>query len=652
MALGRPNSRLSRGWVTRHPLVAPVIVLLVGLLATVAATLQLYRAISANDVLRFESLAEQKLRSIQDRMEINVTLLRGAAGLFAASDDVSREDFARYVRRLSLRDRYPGVQGIGFTQRLAPGEIDGFLAAARLDIPDFNLRPPGPREEYHSILYLEPLDERNRAALGFDMFTNPARRQAMEQARDRGRQAASGKVELLQEIDRDKQAGFLIYLPVYRQGLTPDTLEERRAGLRGFVYSPYRAGDLFGAIFEWDVDPQLDYQVYDGAPEPRNLLYDSDPDVAPQQPEPGSDLSAARLIDVAGRQWTVVLATSPAFARGSGRELTPFVLIGGVLATFLLAGLAWSQGQAARAAFTAREDLQAVNADLEKRVADRTQALREAQNELRRINANLEVTVAERTSDLARANQEIQRFAYIVSHDLRAPLVNVMGFTSELEAGLAAIRAHLERAPPPADQTGNDALLAAQSDMPEAIGFIRSSTQKMDGLINAILKLSREGRRVLTPVPVDMGQLFEAAADTVRHRLSEAGGELIIEHPVPDIVSDRLALEQVFGNLLDNAVKYLDRSRPGRIVVRGREEASQLVFEVEDNGRGIAPEDHERVFDLFRRAGVQDQPGEGIGLSHVRALVRRLGGDIDLTSAVGRGTTFRVRLPKTHRESA
>jgi signal transduction histidine kinase len=121
---------------------------------------------------------------------------------------------------------------------------------------------------------------------------------------------------------------------------------------------------------------------------------------------------------------------------------------------------------------------------------------------------------------------------------------------------------------------------------------------------------------------------------------------------LPSIVSDRLALEQIFSNLLDNALKYRKKDVPGRVEVRGRSTASQLIYEVEDNGRGIDPKDHERVFDLFRRAGEQDRPGEGIGLAHVRALVRRLGGNMSLKSELGQGSTFVVALPRRMRAFA
>jgi len=275
-----------------------------------------------------------------------------------------------------------------------------------------------------------------------------------------------------------------------------------------------------------------------------------------------------------------------------------------------------------------------------------TKALSESERALRSLNDNLEGAVRERTRDLQRANEEIQRFAYIVSHDLRSPLVNIMGFTAELEAATGAIRELIERADATAPEIATpEARAAAVDDLPEAISFIRTSTQKMDRLINAILKLSRQGRRVLAPEALDMTRLISGIEDSLRHRIDSAGATFVIEKRLPQIVSDRTAIEQIFSNLIENALKYLSPNRPGRIVVRGRTEDGRAIFEVEDNGRGIDPRDHDRVFDLFRRSGTQDQPGEGIGLAHVRALAYRLGGVVDCRSELDRGAIFRLSLP-------
>ena len=282
-----------------------------------------------------------------------------------------------------------------------------------------------------------------------------------------------------------------------------------------------------------------------------------------------------------------------------------------------------------------------------------TSDLGASRDQLQSLNESLETLVAERTEDLTRANEEIQRFAYIVSHDLRSPLVNVMGFTAELDTATTALGELIDRAEREApDIVTEEARYAAREDLPEAIGFIRTSTQKMDRLINAILKLSREGRRVLVREKVNVAAMADNIAASLQHRLDEQGTTITVQRPLPEMTTDRLALEQILSNLVENAVKYLQPGRPGRITVRGSDWAGRSVIEVEDNGRGIAPHDHQRIFDLFRRSGQQDQPGEGIGLAHVRALAYRLGGTIDVRSEFGQGSTFRLTLPTVLNEEA
>lgn len=278
-----------------------------------------------------------------------------------------------------------------------------------------------------------------------------------------------------------------------------------------------------------------------------------------------------------------------------------------------------------------------------------TRELAAAQDQLRTMNVSLEERVKVRTADLARANDEIQRFAYIVTHDLRAPLVNIMGFTSELEGSVSSLQALIDKSKSghdPADPLVKEAGVATV-DLAEAIGFIRSSTKKMDNLINAILKLSREGRRLLQPEKIELRDVVKTSSAAIQHQLLAANGHVKVELDAPTIISDKLSLEQVFGNLFDNAVKYRSIHRPLQIVVRAHAApGDKIAIEIEDNGRGIAEQDLERVFELFRRAGSQDQPGEGIGLAQVRTIVRNLDGEIDVTSSFDKGTTFHIVLPR------
>ena len=250
------------------------------------------------------------------------------------------------------------------------------------------------------------------------------------------------------------------------------------------------------------------------------------------------------------------------------------------------------------------------------------------------------------SAQLADTNEELKHFTYIVSHDLRAPLLSLRGFAAELRRSLESLRKPVEGLLPSlAEPERSAAALALEEAVPEALGFIESSVARMDHLIGALLRLSRVGYREFRIEELDSGELFAETLRTMAHQIESHKVELKVG-PLPRIRSDRTAIEQVFGNLLDNAVKYLDPHRPGKVEVSAEETSEGVVFEVRDNGRGIAEEDMDKVFAPFRRAGPQDVPGEGMGLAYVRALLNRLGGRIQCESKLGAGSTFSFTLPK------
>ncbi|MFB2549610.1 sensor histidine kinase [Ensifer soli] len=259
-------------------------------------------------------------------------------------------------------------------------------------------------------------------------------------------------------------------------------------------------------------------------------------------------------------------------------------------------------------------------------------------------NDVLEARVRARTAFLERANKEIQNFAYIVSHDLKAPLVNISGFASELERAAEVIGRYMDQrlkdGGPPDDPLARAASEAVREDVPEALRFIRSSITRMDDLIAAILRLSRAGTRPLQPEQVSLSDLFRACASAVQRQIDEAGATVTIPASLPAVVSDRLALQQIFANLLDNCLKYADPQRALFVSVSAERRGQTVTVSIADTGRGIAAHDLERVFDLFRRSGPQTRPGEGIGLAHVRTLCRRLGGDVVAGSTQGEGSVF------------
>jgi PAS domain S-box-containing protein len=250
------------------------------------------------------------------------------------------------------------------------------------------------------------------------------------------------------------------------------------------------------------------------------------------------------------------------------------------------------------------------------------------------------------SAELAETNEEMKRFTYIVSHDLRAPLVSLKGFSTELRYSLDTVRKSAEVLLASLEEPGRIAVARAlQEEVPEALGFIESSVARMDHLIGALLRLSRVGYREFHMEELDAGVLVQETLRSLAHQIESRKIKLTIGQ-LPIISSDRTAIEQIFGNLLDNAIKYLDPHRQGHIEVSAEKKADELVFQVRDNGRGIAEEDMDKVFAPFRRAGPQDVPGEGMGLAYVRALLHRLDGRIECRSQLGVGTTFTFTLPR------
>ncbi len=249
------------------------------------------------------------------------------------------------------------------------------------------------------------------------------------------------------------------------------------------------------------------------------------------------------------------------------------------------------------------------------------------------------------SEELVEINEELKSFAYIVSHDLRAPLVNIRGFSQELDRAQREIELCFEKHLPVLEEAEKKRIAPLlQKDIPEALAFIGSSISRMDNLISAILKLSRAGRRKLMPEPLQMQDVVRGLLNMLAHQI-ESGNITVTVGELPDIIADRIAMEQIFGNLMDNAVKYVDPGRPGEIAVSAERSDGEIVFHVRDNGRGMAQEDIPRAFEIFRRVGKQDVPGEGMGLAYVRALVRSLGGRIWCESEPGIGTTFSFSIP-------
>lgn len=270
---------------------------------------------------------------------------------------------------------------------------------------------------------------------------------------------------------------------------------------------------------------------------------------------------------------------------------------------------------------------------------DKTQLISDLA-EMRQQLSKAEEALQVCTARLKQSQEEFKTFAYIVSHDLRNPLINLKGFAAELGYAVEAVRPALDVALPLLDEEQKQKVTRAfEEDIPESLEFIVFSVGRIDEFMNAVLKLSRLGRRPLKLETIDMEALVQDVLASLAASIEQSHVQVTV-NPLPKVLADRAALEEIMANLLKNAVLYVDPERPGKVEVSAAPCPGHVLFHVRDNGRGISEEDKHKVFEPFRRAGKQDVAGEGMGLAYVQALVRRLGGHISFESEFGIGTTF------------
>ncbi|HCI13788.1 MAG TPA: hypothetical protein DFK12_07465 [Gallionellaceae bacterium] len=272
---------------------------------------------------------------IRQRMRAYEQMLHGFAGLYAASHNVAREEWRAYASRLDIEKFYPGIQGVGFSSRLSPGERDRHIWQTRQEgYSNYTIFPKGIRDEYTAIIYMEPCSGRNLQALGFDMFSDPVRRAAMEQTRDTGVATISGKVTLLHKPSEAPWSGFLLYYPIYRNGWPITNVAQRRAALQGYVFSPFSMNALLTGILDREY-PGLDIEIYDGTEvSPAALMYDSE-----QKHYRTPHLSSKSMLDIAGHQWLLKIDARP-YSAGGIALYHPTIILGcGVGISLLLFAL-------------------------------------------------------------------------------------------------------------------------------------------------------------------------------------------------------------------------------------------------------------------------------------------------------------------------
>jgi diguanylate cyclase (GGDEF)-like protein/PAS domain S-box-containing protein len=324
--------------------VAAWTVLTISLILSIVAWYATSTYLAQREQARFNLLITQMTSAIDHRMHDQRQILVGTKGLFAASTEVTRTEFRAYLDTRSLEREFPGLGGVGFAARVSAAQRAAHVQSLRAEgLKNYDILPAGVRDEYVPVVYIEPDEARNRRALGYDMFSERTRREAMERARDSGEPVVSGKVVLIQDADQGKEvAGFLLYVPIYRNGTTPEQVGVRRNALQGFVYSPIRVKDLFLGIQELD-NSGIALRVYDNLnPDPRALLYDNEADLDAQARTYRPRFEDTRSLEVGNRYWMLRFHSRPRFDAGLPTYEPIVVLFGCVVVSLLLFGMVWS----------------------------------------------------------------------------------------------------------------------------------------------------------------------------------------------------------------------------------------------------------------------------------------------------------------------
>jgi signal transduction histidine kinase len=589
---GKKYAAILSGFTLRETLLT-IGVLIAGLIVTILTVIYNRQNIKQAARQDFEFTCNQIRVRIETRLNEHAQLLRGGKGLFAVSDTITREDWRDYYATIKIAEYLPGIQGFGYTQLVRPEQIkkheERFRKVYADFKPEYKIYPEDPREIYSSIIFLEPHNDRNKAALGFDMFNEPVRNKAMVAARDSNSSMLTGKVTLVQEIDHDVQPGVLMYIPDYKPGMPITTVEERRAALRGWIYSPYRMRDLMrgilGSMGRYEHDPLI-LEIYDDTVISENSkLYDSrlEDSIIIEKPNVHQTLKA----EFNGKTWTLVF-TGRKDEMSIFHNSQVFILFAGLIISILLFILSVLE---IRSNFRAKQ-IQVLNTQLEKLNADK------------------------------------DRFMTILSHDLKSPFTSILGFLELLSSGLRKydinqIESHVN--------TINDAAKNTFHLLEDLLMWTRAHSGK--------IPFNPKTLRI-KEIYGNLEEILKPVADS-----KEIGIEFI-ENGDLSVWADKDMLKAVLRNIITNAIKF---TRTGGIIkIKADKESDGVKISVADNGVGIQPDRISSIFDISKiqpTTGTAGEKGSGLGLLLCREFIEKHGGAIWVTSEPGKGSTFSFTLP-------
>ena len=546
--------------------------------------------IEENRQSQYTREAAQVVELVRERMlRYEDALWSGVAAIEASGGDMTHSQWHSFAESLQIEEKYQGINGIGVIKRFTAVELAEHIRRQQRTRPNYRVHPEHSMDEYMPIVYVEPEDI-NAQAIGLDMAHEANRYTAALRARDTGAPQITGPIVLVQ--DEGHTPGFLFYVPYYDRPV--ESAAQRREHFVGLVYAPFVVRKLIAGTLEQE-KRRVAIRISDGG----EVIYDElNSDNAANDPTP--QFTSQAKVDLYGRTWTFDIQSTTLFRETTGNNQPILILIGGITIDALLLTLFIMMTRASR----------------------RTLAFAD------RMNASLK----QRTAELTQSNEELERFAFVASHDLRTPLRGIAALAEYLEEDLAEITAKQETDP----------------EIARNLIRIRERVTRMDDLINGIMSYSRVGRTDDEIERFDVGDLLRWIAED----LDIAPRQLKLDSNMPTIEGYRVRFGQVMSNLMSNAIKYNPDTANATVSITCEETDDFYRFAVKDNGPGIDPKFHGRIFEVFQTLQPKDKSkSTGVGLSIVKKSVEALGGQISVSSLPGNGTVFTVDWPKQLRHS-
>lgn len=533
---------------------------------------------------RFDRQTDQAVALVLERLaRYEDGLWGGVAAIESNGGDMTHDEWLGFATSLDIDQRYPGINGIGVIHNVAPAEVDQYLTEQRSLRPDYAVHPEHEEDIFLPITYIEPAAP-NAAAVGLDMAHEANRYDGVKRAREFGSAQITGPIVLVQ--DKLETPGFLLFAPWYDGG-DPVEVERRRTQFSGVVYAPFIVNTLMhGALDETEREVGIsitDQEV---------VLYDEHrPEIADFDPDPLFRREVR--LPIYGRSWTFDIWSARSFRDSASNNEPLTILIGGLILEALLFAFFWSMTSANKKAI---------------RLAS------VATSELRQKTARLE-----------QSNAELEQFAYVASHDLKTPMRGIADLAEFLNEDLEEYLNSTE----------------ANPDVARHLARIGQQTSRMNSLIDGILDYSRIGGDASGSAGwLDLVDF----TSQIRENLALEPAQLVFTGVQELHAPASVYLEQVLQNLISNAVTHHHDPSSAEIVVDVTRVGGHHTVSVSDNGPGIDPRHHERIFQVFQRLST-DTEGTGIGLAIVKKIIENQGSQITLVSAPDKGSTFSFDWP-------